>query len=255
MHPMGLWGALQMGLFECVSVCVKEYWALGSQMSAEQSLCTITSRHLGPVSTASERAPAPAPSPFLCPSVVSSSLSAFPRLFLPTSFLLVCVHFFFYIFSHTVLLFFPFPLSLALHGHIHFFISPSLAVPEHMHFTVFLTAVLLHRRIHMQSLFQLVTTLLSLLLFCLLRFVLLSLVIPFDSCQNLTSFRGTPTAFAIQIVVGVFLPHNIVTWCGHVLHIHSINHHANYCIHGKQSRESYLKNYVLFFLLIEETTL
>lgn len=47
MRPTGLWGAL-----ECV--CVKEYWAFSSQMSAEQSLYTITSGHLGPINTASE---------------------------------------------------------------------------------------------------------------------------------------------------------------------------------------------------------
>lgn len=37
----------------------------------------------------------------------------------------------------------------------------------------------------------------------------------------------------------------IVTWCVHVLHIRSINNHANYYIHGKQRRESHVRKYVL----------
>jgi len=56
--PMGLYRAARMDLFErgsvCACVCEKEYWVLSSQMSAEQSLSTITSGHLGPINTASE---------------------------------------------------------------------------------------------------------------------------------------------------------------------------------------------------------
>lgn len=87
----------------CLSVCacVEEYWALSSQMSAEQSLCTITSGHLGPINTASELQ--------LCLFffVPYCLFIIVLGLFLPTSPLFVCMAYFLVSLTCTVFVFFP----------------------------------------------------------------------------------------------------------------------------------------------------
>lgn len=82
----------------CVSVCVcmKEYWALSSQMSAEQSLCTITSGHLGPINTASSVTSS-------LSVIVSSSVSSLFSLsstFLSIFLCITCLTYTYFCFSH-----------------------------------------------------------------------------------------------------------------------------------------------------------
>lgn len=188
----------------CVCACVKEYWAFSSQMSAEQSLCTITSGHLGPINTVSELQLCLFFFVPYCLFIIVSLLSLFLPLPLSLSVLLFPL-------SHCC-----FSLSLSFSpppACIHVFVYSSLSsctapMREHMHFTVFLPLLPPPASVHtytlsLFSLSQLVATLLSLFLPCLHLLVLLSLVIPFDSSQNINSsldHRQQQNPFAIQIV-------------------------------------------------------
>ena len=174
-----MWSSSDGSVRVCVCVCAKEYWALSSQMSAEQSLCTITSGHLGPINTASKLQLCLFFFVCYCLFIIVLSLESISS---PSS-LFVLIPFF--LVAHSCFFSFPFFLTAScMHNFVCLF--PSLSsctapAPEHLHLTVAVSA-------HTYTLFfspQLVATLLSLPLPLLL--LLLSLVTPFDSCQNITS--------------------------------------------------------------------
>ena len=74
-----------------------------------------------------------------------------------------------------------------------------------------------------------------------LRFVLLSLVAPFDSCQNITPSLGTDNSTAYLLFKSFFFFFFFLARLSPGACLGSINHHANYCIHGEQCWASYLK--------------
>lgn len=197
MNPTGLCGALQMDLWVCVSP-PKNTGALGSQMSAEQSHCTITSGHLGPINTA--RRLQPVVFFFLWSPVVSSSLFSVLRLFLPLPpsqclyitllFTLLfsiasCMHTFLAIPSCTA----PTP------EHIHFFFNRlPLLPPLHLKFHLFF--------LHTQLVANSVSCPPSSSNSCHLRTALLSLVTLLDSLTKrhvLPERQQQQSEFAIQI--------------------------------------------------------
>lgn len=186
-HPMGLKGALWMDLFKCV--CVWEGRILSSQ---QPDVCKAIPLHnyLRTSGTYKHSQPAPALSLCLCLALSSSSSSSLLSHFLP-----LCPQGFFY----------PPSLSLSLPRppyvltNINFDISTSSAVHA--------------QSIHSHPLFltQLVATLLSLPHLpspCLHGVVLLPLVTPFDSCQNITSSRSADNS------VGAYLLFRFLSFFG-----------------------------------------
>lgn len=119
-------------------------------------------------------------------------------------------------------------------------------MPEHMHVSVFLSVVPpLHQHIQSLLFFSsswwppciLPPSLVFLVLCCFHLSFLLTLVKTSPTPQAATT--------AEPICYSNSFSQKIVTWCMHVLHIRSINNHANYYIHGKQRRESHVRKYVL----------
>lgn len=177
--------------------------------------------------------------------IVSSSLSTLSALFLPTSSLLVFRAFFF-IFSHIQSFLFP-SLSFTTPPCTHSFLYSPLScctapMPEHMHVSV---VPPLHQHIQSLLFFSsswwppciLPPSLVFLVLCCFHLSFLLTLVKTSPPPQAATT--------AEPICYSNSFSQKIVTWCVHVLHIRSINNHANYYIHGKQRRESHVRKYVL----------
>ena len=184
-------------------------------MSAEQSLCTITSGHLGPINTASQLGLCLLFFVPHCLFIIVLSCKSVSSYFLPLCLcgLLSCLTY-----AHSLAFFFLFLLSTPPHAYIHFFIPPPLAVQhlelEHMHFP-WLPPLFHHpcigTYIHNNSFFfSLSLTAGGHLALSFphhprrLRFVLLSLVAPFDSCQNITPSLGTDNSTAYLLFKSFF---------------------------------------------------
>lgn len=180
-------------------------------MSAEQSLCTITSGHLGPINTASQLRRCLLFFVPHCLFIIVLSLKSVSSYFLPLCLcgLLSCLT---YAHSLAFCFFFFFSLSpqhpsACIHSFLYSSPSGCAASRAGTHaFSLTSSPVLppLHRHIHLQWLFFFFFSFPAGGHLALssphrprrIRFVLPSLVAPFDSCQNITPSLGTDNSTA-----------------------------------------------------------